>query len=426
LRSAGEQVDDVSRLLSDEAYEGRAELLLNELWAEPNTAALRQQAAQETAVSWGTKGDRYIGVVTLLAVALTLLGLSLTVGAGVRAYLIGPAALILAGCLVATLAVFLQPPAGTPESAIVAVAEGDRLASNRDYDRAAEEYTRAIELDGDYVTAYQHRATARLLAGSPERDLNLFVFSSSSEAARRSAVEDQLRAIELGGADYNTLTNLGANYFHLSDYERTREFSQRAIEENPTLPLPWNNLTLGLAGLGRDDEAVATMAHAIELIGQRQYIGERRELYASARATLETLATRTPEREAIARRLQGMMVQAQTAMEAPTATEAPSASVTDLTAASNGSIVSMSMSVSSLPSGSLSPTATTVNEVPEQSNNLVGTARYVMLSPTEQGYVWVSLTAEGVLRATYARYPLSDPNEVTHVIQRTRYIYTAI
>jgi tetratricopeptide (TPR) repeat protein len=280
-----------------------------------------------------------------------MLGLSLTVGVGVRQLLVWPAALIVASCVAAGAVVAVYPTASTSDEAIRAVVEGDRLAWGRAYDEAVAAYTRAIELDGDYVVPYQRRATARVLAGSPERDLSSFVFSSSSPEARRAAIADLLRAVDLGGDDYVTLANLGAHYFHIDEYARSEEYSRRAIALNPTLPIPWSNLMLAQAAQGREAEAVATAQRSLELIAQRPYLGERRELLASLRATLETLAGQEPQSEALVRRLAGLAVAAQSRMEVPNGTEATAARVTDLSVVSLGSTLTASMNFHDMPKG---------------------------------------------------------------------------
>ncbi len=333
-------------------YADRPELLWNDLYVEPNVAALRQQAAQETANGWGDKANLYVGVITLLAVALTMLGLSLTVGPGVRRFLVWPAAALTAACFVGSVVVLVRPVPRTPEEAIKAVGEGDRLAGARDYEGAIAAYTRAIELNDGYAAAYRGRAFASFLAGSPERESATFVVSTTTPEAYRAAIEDLSRAVDVGGDDYLTYVNLGAQYFHVKDYDRTEEFSRRAIELNPALPLPWMNLGLALAGRGDQAEALDTYRHAIELMLDRSYIMERRELFASARGTLETLLVQRPEREALVRQIQAMLVVEQSKMELPDAIEGTGANVSDMNVTSNGSALRAEVDYENFAAGS--------------------------------------------------------------------------
>jgi tetratricopeptide (TPR) repeat protein len=349
---ARKSVSDVSALLQDAEYADRPELLWNDLYVEPNLAALRQQAAQETANGWGDKANLYVGVITLLAVALTMLGLSLTVGPSVRRFLVWPAAALTAACLVGSVVVLVRPAPRTPEEAIKAVGEGDRLAGARDYEGAIAAYTRAIELNDRYAAAYRGRAFASFLAGSPERDSATFVVSTTTPEAYRATIEDLSRAVDVGGDDYMTYVNLGAQYFHVKDYDRTEEFSRRAIELNPALPLPWMNLGLALAGKGDEAEALDTYRRAIELVLDRSYIMERRELFASARGTLETLLVQQPQREELVRQIQALLVVEQSKMEIPDAIEGTGANVSDINMTSNGSALRAEVAYENFAAGS--------------------------------------------------------------------------
>src|SRR5207249_12158298 len=64
-----------------------------------DVASLRQAAASESAEKWGSKADRYVAIITLLAVSLFLLGMSLTIGGRVRLLFVAPAAFVAVWCL---------------------------------------------------------------------------------------------------------------------------------------------------------------------------------------------------------------------------------------------------------------------------------------------------------------------------------------
>ena len=303
------------------------------------------------ASAWGDKANLYLGVITSLAVALTLLGLSLTVGVNVRRFLVWPAALIVTGGLAGFLIVLITPTPHTSEAAIAAVVEGDRLSADRDYDGVLAAYNRAVDLDPSYTTAYQRRGTARLVADSPEQG-NFFIISTTSKDARQAGVADLNQALDLGGEDYPTLVNQGANYFHLADYTRSEELSRRAIALNPTLPLPWLNLGLALVGQGREKDAADIYQHAIGLIEQRPYPQERLELYAGARGPLEKLLGLRSDLKAPVRRLQGELVQAQGKALLPKARSANGVRVSAMTATASGSTLRITFDYSNLPSNS--------------------------------------------------------------------------
>jgi tetratricopeptide (TPR) repeat protein len=350
-QAAGAKVADLTPLLRPGAMADRPDLLWNQLFVAPNLAALRQQAAQQTAGSWGDKSNLYVGGVTLLAVAVTLLGLSLTVGTRVRRIFVWPAGLLAAVTLLGSAVVAVIPPARTPGAAIDAVAEGDRLAGNRDFDGATAAYARAIALDPDYAAAYARRGLSELLAGSPQRNTSMFVVTTATPAARQASIVDLNRSLQLGGSDYTTLVNQGANYFHVPDYRRSEDFSRRAIALNPDLPLPWLNLTLALVGEGREAEARATMAPAIDRIKSRPTLQERGELYAAARSTLVTAAIQTPAAEPLSLSLQAQLVRAEGDQVVPKAVPAPDAGAHDLQLTVLGSTVRAQVAYSGLTQG---------------------------------------------------------------------------
>ncbi|RJL34216.1 CHAT domain-containing protein [Bailinhaonella thermotolerans] len=328
---------------------GPVETLSADLFAGPHAGTLRQQAAQETAAAWGDKSDLYIAGITLLAVALALLGLSLTVAPGVRRHLVRPAAAITGLCLLGTFAVLAMPVPRTPERAISALARGDRAYSLRDFETALREYDAALRARADYAAAYQRRAQARILVDSPDRAQSSFVFSTARPASRRAAIADLERAIELGGGDYLTLTNQSGNYFHLEDYARAEDHARRAIELNPAPPIPWINLLLAVAGQGREAEAARVFDRLTRLIAGRHRAEERLELYASARTTLDTLARQSPERIALVRRLQGRLVRAEADSRAPAGTPPGNPSVTGFQVTAYGSSVEARMTAAGLP-----------------------------------------------------------------------------
>ncbi|MBV1856013.1 tetratricopeptide repeat protein [Catellatospora tritici] len=351
-RAAATKVTDVSKVLTDAAYERRHDRLWDELMEGPNTATLRQQAAQLHAGAWGDKSDLYIAVVTLLAVALTLLGLALTVAPGVRRYLIWPAVVIVTACTATSVVVAVQPADRVPEAAIAAVIAGDHAAARRDFVQAVADYSRAIAAYGDYTIAYQRRAQARQLADSPEGQSSTFVFSASSKQAREAAAADLLHAIDLGGDDFATTAGLGAIYFHLEDYRRSEDYSRQAIARNANLPIPWINLTLALLGQRREGAATDTLRRGLEVTRARPYLEERRETFASMRATLETLAGQQPDLEPAVRRLQAMTVASQAEMEVPgNAVAAPTAEISGLGATSAGSILTVRYQLRHIPRG---------------------------------------------------------------------------
>jgi tetratricopeptide (TPR) repeat protein len=199
---------------------------------------------------WGAKGGALVAVITVLAVALFLLGLSRTpVAAASGTLLIGAGSALAVVAAVWGLAVFARSVAAPSAEAIDAYVEG-RVAFNsvvwetdaaliqERLGRAEEAFGRAIELRPGYVDAFLGRGTTRfrldlLQAGGP----------TGSEGAR----DDFTRAVSLSPLDAVAWGDLGAARFWLGDLEGAGSATRRALELDPG-DLVFNlNLALFLA-----------------------------------------------------------------------------------------------------------------------------------------------------------------------------------
>lgn len=296
----------------------------------PREDALRADAERESATAWGAKADRYVLGITLLAVALSLLGLSLTLAAGTRALVVVPAGLIAVFALLVSAVAASQQPPGTSDGAVQALAEGDRLMTLGRYQDAVDVYTEAIGLRPDYAQAYRARGTAEALAGSPET--SSYVFTTVDEEARERSIADLDRALELSPvADYLTLVNQGANLFHVREYAESEGLTRQALDINDRLPLPWSNLALAQAAQGNGNEARDSFQEMIRRTLQRPDPIEQQELFASARSALEILTLREPSEADLAERLEGVLVAAQASQIMPGPNPAgPDAGISDL------------------------------------------------------------------------------------------------
>jgi tetratricopeptide (TPR) repeat protein len=325
--TAAGQVANTSDLAGTGIYANRPAQLLSHLETGPDLAVLRQHAADETAAGWGKMRRLELGVVTLIAVALSLFGLSLTVSPGIRRYLVGPGILIVLVSVAGFAWILGRSVPQTPAAAMNAVADGDRLAALQDYQRAIGAYGRALAADPGYPIALENLSTVIVQASSPPQAIGQYLMSMSTSAAYRAAIADLNGALGRTGDDYVPLVNLGAYYFHVRDYATSVQMSQRAIQLNPGPPLPWMNLGAALLAEGNAPAATQAYDHAIGIIISYPNLTYRRELFSASLTTLQVLAAQERGRTAQVRQTEGAIVAAESRKVNPQAVPAARATI---------------------------------------------------------------------------------------------------
>jgi tetratricopeptide (TPR) repeat protein len=332
-RAAGRSLGDLSPLLDPREYLGDAPRYLSDLYYQVNLASLRQSVQRRTADAWGAKSEGYAAILTVLAIVLSILGLSATFGQRMWRPVVRPAMAVAVACLVLTAVVALQRVPAIGDDVLHQVAEGDRLLAQGKIDGAIQAYSRAIDQQPRYASAYIKRAGAYTLAGSPDKDQS-YVITISNPQARAQSIADLEQAMRLGADnDLLAVSDLGANYFFERRYGRAEELARDAIRLNSDLTAAYLNLGLALAGQGEADEAAQVFGRAAQLIAGRPDSRERQELFAGGHTALEQLAGQSPERAELARRLQAQLTAAETAAELrPLRQVPPDASISRLTA----------------------------------------------------------------------------------------------
>lgn len=209
-------------------------------------AAEYQKAYAAERGAWGAKGGAYIAVVTVLAVALFLIGLSRTVGPGSGRPLVASGAALAAIAAVWGFSVFLRPVAGPSAAAIDAYVEGGVALSAALWEtdpgrlppvlvEAEEAFTRAIEAQLGYTDAYSGRAAALF---------QLDLLRPGGPTGSEQAAEDWARVVADNPLDPVAWGNLGAARFWLGDLAGAGEATRRALAIDPDDPT--YNLNLGL------------------------------------------------------------------------------------------------------------------------------------------------------------------------------------
>jgi tetratricopeptide (TPR) repeat protein len=382
---ARKKLERLTPLLRQGRFLDRPDLLANDRSQASNVARLRYEAQKRQAGGWDSKASLYIGGVTLLGVATTLLGLALTVPAGSRRYLVGAATTVAALTAVGSAVVALKPVHDLPMRAIESSALGDRLTAEKDYAPAVAAYAEAIRADPDFAPAYAGRAYARMLRDSPQRGLATYTFTTTTPEARRAAIADLARGIQLEPHDYPMLVNEGANYFHVGNYAETVAFSKRAIIEAPGLPIPWMNEALGLAGENHAERARTLLKQAVIRIRARPLAQERVELFSDIRGTLATLADQRPNLGRLVRSLQEQVTAAESDDLVGKHAAAMQASVSHMTLSTVGEYLHVSFAYAHLPSGS--PLAWVVSFRPR------GSAEWIERSDMSAFLVWGGATS---------------------------------
>lgn len=258
--------------------------------ANENTdvARLRQTVRADLADDHGGKADSYVAVLTVLAVALFLLGLSLTVQGRNRYILAAPGVVIAMVCVVWSLFIAGRDITRVSTRSIELAAEGQRLLDAGDVEAAIDAYDEAIDDSPDFAAAYSRRAAARFIQGSPQAGQVQFI-SITSDDALEGSLEDLERALELGaGSDGATLAEAGFDTLLDGQFERSVELSTEALELNDRLAPVWFNLGVAHVALGDEDEAARAYRRGMRVLDDSA-IGLREDVLAAARTDLAVL-----------------------------------------------------------------------------------------------------------------------------------------
>jgi protein O-mannosyl-transferase len=125
---------------------------------------------------------------------------------------------------------------------------GQVFMSTGSFDKAIEDYSRAVALNPFYQEAFYNRGLALEKSGQPGR-----------------AAEDYERAILLNPSNYQALNNRGVLYGAAGSFEKAIEFFSRALAINPDYPDAHFNRGITYTLAGRRDLALADFNKVIAL-----------------------------------------------------------------------------------------------------------------------------------------------------------------
>ena len=254
-----------------------------------DAARLRQVVEADRANDHGGKADSYVAVLTVLAVSLFLLGLSLTVQGRTRYVLAAPGVAIALVCIAWTVLIATTGVTKVSQRAVLLVAEGQRLQDAGDFEGAIEAYTEAIGDSPDFAAAFARRADARFQQGAAQVGQTSFI-SITSEEALEDAVDDTEEALARGATDdIITLADAAFLLFLDRDFGRSAELSQQALDLNDSLAPVWFNL--GVAELAQGNERAAERAYreGRQVLADAPDEGTRAAVLSGARTDLSVL-----------------------------------------------------------------------------------------------------------------------------------------
>lgn len=350
--------EQLSPLLSEERYKDESDPRFPERFGadvnlDPNKARLQQAARAELVEDFGGKADAYVAVLTVLAVSLFLIGLSMTVVGRGRRFLFIPGVGLALSCVLWAALITAREVSRTPARAINAVAEGDRLAEQKRFDEAIEAYTEALDARPDYGTAFGRRADAHFLEGSPQAAVN-FVSITDAESLKR-AIADGEDAVENGAEnDLSVVASLGFQYFLAKDYSKAARFTSDALELNDQRPELWFNRGVIELARGNNDEALDAYAEAVRLTAALPFEFVRTDLFGAARTDLEILASNERARAKAAQSVQERITHAEADLRVEGGLDdvPRGASVEGIELAAEGNFVTATMRFENVPADS--------------------------------------------------------------------------
>lgn len=176
------------------------------------------QANSEVGRAWSGVADVFVIQLTLLAVALSLYGLSTTLRGFVRWMFIFVGSSLVLFCMIWMGWKMIEPKPFVAEDAIEAFAQGYGQYYQGNYEEAIALYDQALSIKPDYANALYERGYNQLV---------LYHFES--------AVSDFLAARDLGLDGEYTHWNLGWTYYLMGRFDEAIEANNVILSPDPTV-----------------------------------------------------------------------------------------------------------------------------------------------------------------------------------------------
>ena len=203
----------------------------SDLYLVEATRASEHFAAQAALGNgWDDIASAFVIQLTLLAVALSLYGLSTTMGGWIKWMFVVVGSGLVGLCLLWLAISLIWPLPELPDAAIDAYAEGVGLAYQARDEEAIAQFDQALAASPTYANAYTARGESYYYLGNYEQ-----------------AIADYLAAQENGKDDTNVGWNLGWTYYLVGRYDDAIQMDQRVLGMEPTLVGVRMNLALVLS-----------------------------------------------------------------------------------------------------------------------------------------------------------------------------------
>ena len=226
-----------------------------ELTQTATALSLEQTALVAERITWNNRASQYETVLTVLAVAIFLVGFTMVVSRGLRPPFVIPGVVLAIVCFGWTLQIWAKPIPTVAPDAVTAAAAGQVAIEEGRPDDAVESFSAAVEAQENYSVAHRGLGTAILLTGNPDL-LTTWAITDDSDEITGPATAELERALELGGRD-DPLTVATAAIIAVaaSDWDRAAELLDEAIEKNERTP--GLQLTRSAVAIAQGDSATA-------------------------------------------------------------------------------------------------------------------------------------------------------------------------
>jgi tetratricopeptide (TPR) repeat protein len=197
-------------------------------------------AYNELGNAWDNRANIFIVHLTLLAVTLSLYGLSTTLHGFMRGVFVGLGTIIAGVVVLWALIAMLMPIPSFSEEAVNAYADGVGKAWYGDANGAIADFDRALATKPGYANALYERGNAYYSNGDYQ-----------------SALTNYEAALKAGRSDTSVGWNLGWTYYLVGRFDDAIEMDRRVLEQDPSLLGVRFNLAAALLVRGDFSEAEA-------------------------------------------------------------------------------------------------------------------------------------------------------------------------